>query len=163
MPALDAAERGDVFITVTGGRDALTREHFERMKDGAVLANAGHFDVEINLTDLRAVATGGRREVRPLVEEYDLGGRRLNLLASGRVANLAAAEGHPAAVMDMSFANQALAVEYLAGEGRGLGPGVHPVPEAIDNEIARLKLSALGVEIDQLTPAQEEYLRGWTP
>ncbi len=161
MPALAAAERGDVFITVTGGRDALGREHFERMKDGAVLANAGHFDVEINLEDLRAVATGGHREVRPLVEEYDLGDRRLNLLASGRVANLAAAEGHPAAVMDMSFANQALAVEYLAGAGRDLGPGVHPVPEAIDNEIARLKLESLGVQIDELTPAQREYLRGW--
>jgi adenosylhomocysteinase len=163
MPALAAAERGDVFITVTGGRDVLARAHFERMKDGAVLANAGHFDVEINLGDLRDLATGGHREVRPLVEEYDLDGRRLNLLASGRVANLAAAEGHPAAVMDMSFANQALAVEYLAGEGRELEPGVHPVPEAIDAEIAGLKLASLGVEIDTLTPEQREYLRGWDP
>ncbi|MBX5469702.1 MAG: adenosylhomocysteinase [Thermoleophilaceae bacterium] len=161
MPALAAAERGDVFITVTGSRDVLRREHFERMKDGAVLANAGHFDVEISLPDLERVATGGRREVLPLVDEYDLGGRRLNLLAKGRVVNLAAAEGHPAAVMDMSFANQALAVEYLVTHGGSLGPGVHPVPEAIDREVARLKLGALGVEIDTLTPDQERYLHSW--
>jgi adenosylhomocysteinase len=139
----------------------LRGEHFARMKDGAVLANAGHFDVEIDLEELRAAATGGRRQVRPLVEEHDLGGRRLHLLAEGRVVNLAAAEGHPAAVMDMSFANQALAAEHLVRDRGSLSPGVHPVPPAIDREIARLKLASMDVEIDSLTPEQEEYLRSW--
>jgi adenosylhomocysteinase len=161
MPALAAAERGDVFVTVTGARDVLTREHFERMKDGAVLANAGHFDVEISVPDLRDLAVGGVREVRPLVEQYDLGGRRLNLLARGRVVNLAAAEGHPAAVMDMSFALQALCVEELVRHGEGLEPRVHPVPGHIDREVAALKLAALGVEIDTLTPEQAVYRRSW--
>ena len=156
MPALVAAERGDVFVTVTGARDVLTTEHFRRMKDGAVLANAGHFDVEIDLAALRALSVG-RREVRPLVEEHDLGDRRLNLLAAGRVVNLAAAEGHPAAVMDMSFALQALVAEHLARHGRELAPAVHPVPAAIDDEVARLKLASLGVEIDALTPEQRAY------
>ena len=161
MPAVDAAARGDVFVTVTGARDVLTREHFARMKDGAVLANAGHFDVEISVADLRELATGGVREVRPLVEEYDLGGRRLNLLAQGRVVNLAAAEGHPAAVMDMSFALQALCVEELVRHGADLAPGVHPVPAHIDREVAALKLAALGVQIDTLTPEQAVYRRSW--
>jgi adenosylhomocysteinase len=161
MPALEAAARGDVFVTVTGARDVLTREHFERMKDGAVLANAGHFDVEISVADLRAQATGGVREVRPLVEEFDLSGRRLNLLARGRVVNLAAAEGHPAAVMDMSFALQALCVEELVRAEERLPPGVHPVPSHIDREVARLKLAALGVRIDELTPEQAVYRRSW--
>jgi adenosylhomocysteinase len=132
------------------------------MKDGAVLANAGHFDIEIDLAALRAAATGGVHEVLPMVEQYDLGGRRLNLLASGRVVNLAAGQGHPAAVMDMSFANQALAVEHLVRHPGKLGPGVHPVPEAVDREVARLKLVSLGVEIDVLTDVQREYLRRWT-
>jgi adenosylhomocysteinase len=158
MPALAAAERGDVFVTVTGGRDVLRAEHFSRMKDGAVLANAGHFDVEIDLEALRAGASSVR-EVRPLVEQYVVDGRRLNLLAGGRVVNLAAAEGHPAAVMDISFALQALAAEALARGG--LGPGVHPVPEGIDREVAALKLASLGVEIDSLSAEQERYLRGW--
>jgi adenosylhomocysteinase len=158
LPALAAAERGDVFVTVTGGRDVLRAEHFARMKDGAVLANAGHFDVEIDLEGLRAAASGVR-EVRPLVDQYVVDGRRLNLLAGGRVVNLAAAEGHPAAVMDISFALQALAAEELA---RGdLGPGVHPVPEGIDREVAALKLASLGVEIDSLSEEQQRYLRGW--
>jgi adenosylhomocysteinase len=161
MPALEAAERGDVFVTVTGARDVLTRAHFERMKDGAVLANAGHFDVEISVPDLRELAVGGVREVRPLVEEYDVGGRRLNLLARGRVVNLAAAEGHPAAVMDMSFALQALCVEELVRHGGELRPGVHPVPAHIDREVAALKLAALGVRIDELTPEQAVYRRTW--
>ena len=161
MPAVDAAARGDVFVTVTGARDVLTREHFARMKDGAVLANAGHFDVEISVADLRELATGGVRDVRPLVEEYDLGGRRLNLLAQGRVVNLAAAEGHPAAVMDMSFALQALCVEELVRHGADLAPGVHPVPAHIDREVAALKLAALGVQIDTLTPEQAVYRRSW--
>jgi len=158
MPALVAAERGDIFVTVTGNRDVLSRPHFERMKDGALLANAGHFDVEIDLAALRAAA-GEPRDVLPLVTQFDLGGRRLNLLASGYVVNLAAGQGHPAAVMDMSFANQVLAVEHLVSAG--LGPGVHPVPDAVDREVARLKLASLGVEIDTLSEEQAAYLRGW--
>ena len=161
LPALQAAERGDVFVTVTGSRDVLSREHFARMKDNAVLANAGHFDVEIALGDLVGMAVGPPRRVRPLVEQYDLGGRRLNLLARGRVVNLAAAEGHPAAVMDVSFAIQALTCEHLVRHRGELGPGVHPVPDSIDRETARLKLAALGVTIDELTEPQRRYLRGW--
>jgi adenosylhomocysteinase len=161
MPALQAAERGDVFVTVTGSRRVLRREHFERMKDGALLANAGHFDVELDLDDLRGLATGVR-EVRPLVEQYQLAdGRRLNLLAHGRVVNLAAAEGHPAAVMDVSFALQALCIEELVRRGDELAPGVHAVPERIDREVGLLKLAALGVEIDQPTPDQEHYRESW--
>jgi adenosylhomocysteinase len=162
MPALTAAERGDVFVTVTGNRDVLSRAHFARMKDGAVLANAGHFDVEIDLKALGEAADGAPHEVLPLVTQYDLGDRRLNLLASGRVVNLAAGQGHPAAVMDMSFANQVLAVEHLVAHGAELGAGVHPVPEAVDREVARLKLASLGVEIDALTEEQASYLRGWS-
>ena len=162
MPALEAAERGDLFVTVTGSRAVLRREHFERMKDGAVLANAGHFDVEIDLDVLRELADGGVRQVLPLVEQYDLGGdRRLNLLAQGRVVNLAAGEGHPAAVMDMSFANLALAVEHLVLNGDALEHKVLDVPKELDEEIARLKLESLGVEIDELTPEQQDYLSSW--
>jgi adenosylhomocysteinase len=160
MPALAAAERGDIFVTVTGSKSVLRREHFERMKDGAVLANAGHFDVEIDIGDLTELATSVR-EVRPLVEQYEVEGRRLHLLARGRVVNLAAAEGHPAAVMDVSFALQALCVEHLLRRRGELAPGVHPVPAAIDREVARLKLASLGVEIDALTPDQEAYLHAW--
>ena len=122
----------------------LGAEHFERMKDGAVLANAGHFDIEIDLAALREPSPAAPREVLPMVEQYELGGRRLNLLASGRVVNLAAGQGHPAAVMDMSFANQALAVEHLVRHPGKLAAGVHPVPEAVDREVARLKLESLG-------------------
>jgi adenosylhomocysteinase len=162
MPVLDAAARGDVFVTVTGGRDVLRGEHFERMKDGAVLANAGHFDVEIKLEDLRALATGGRRAVLPLVEQHTLGdGRRLNLLAHGRVVNLAAGEGHPASVMDISFAAQALCVEHLVRHAGELQPRVLQVPEEIDGEVARLKLDSLGVRIDALTDAQRVYRSAW--
>jgi adenosylhomocysteinase len=160
LPALAAAERGDVFITVTGGRDVLRAEHFERMKDMAVLANAGHFDVEIDLEALRAGADSVR-EVRPLVEQYVFGDRRLNLLAGGRVVNLAAAEGHPAAVMDISFALQALAAETLARRAGELQPGVHAVPEEVDREVAALKLASLGIAIDTLSEEQERYRRGW--
>jgi adenosylhomocysteinase len=162
LPILQAAARGDVFVTVTGGRDVLRAEHFERMKDGAVLANAGHFDVEIKLADLRALGSGGRREVLPLVEQYTLGdGRRLNLLAAGRVVNLAAGEGHPAAVMDLSFAAQALCVEHLVVHAGELAARVLAVPEAIDVEVARLKLDSLGVEIDELTAEQRVYRSAW--
>jgi adenosylhomocysteinase len=161
MPAHDAAQRGDLFITVTGGRAVLGREHFERMKDGAMLANAGHFDVEIAVDELAALAVN-RSAVLPLVEQFELAsGRRLNLLAQGRVVNLAAAEGHPAAVMDMSFANQALSVEHLARHGASLERRVLPVPPEIDREVARLKLESLGIEIDELTVAQREYLTSW--
>ena len=162
MPALAAAGRGDVFVTVTGSRGVLGAPHFERMKDGAVLANAGHFDIEIDLPALRAAADDAPVEVLPMVEQYTLGERKLNLLASGRVVNLAAGQGHPAAVMDMSFANQALAVEHLVRHPGELGPGVHPVPEAIDRAVARLKLESLGVEIDELTAEQRDYLRSWS-
>jgi adenosylhomocysteinase len=162
MPAVVAAERGDVFVTVTGSRGVLGARHFERMKDGAVLANAGHFDIEIDLEALRAAADGPPREVLPMVEQYAVGDRKLNLLASGRVVNLAAGQGHPAAVMDMSFANQALAVEHLVRHPGELAAGVHPVPEAVDREVARLKLESLGVEIDELTAEQRDYLRSWS-
>ncbi|HLM49813.1 MAG TPA: adenosylhomocysteinase [Solirubrobacteraceae bacterium] len=150
MPSLVAAERGDVFVTVTGARDVLGPEHFARMKDGAVLANAGHFDVEVDLAGLRDAASGDPRPVLPLVDQYDLGDRRLNLLARGRVVNLAAAEGHPAAVMDMSFALHALVAESVA-RGPRRAPGVHPVDPGVDREVARLKLASLGVEIDEST------------
>jgi adenosylhomocysteinase len=162
MPSLQAAIRGDIFITVTGAPAVLGRDHFERMKDGAVLANAGHFDVEIDLGALRELSGAAGRRVRPLVEQYTLpDGRSLNLLASGRVVNLAAGEGHPASVMDLSFALQALSVEHLAaGEGK-LPAGVQPVPDDIDREVARLKLASLGVQLDELTAEQRRYRRSW--
>jgi adenosylhomocysteinase len=158
MPALEAAARGDVFITVTGVPGVLGAEHFARMKDGATLANAGHFDVEIDIAGLGEE----RREVLPLVEQFSLGDRRLNLLARGRVVNLAAGQGHPAEIMDISFALHALAVEWLAREGAGLPAGIQPVPEALDHEVARLKLAALGVSIDSLSPEQEAYRSSWS-
>jgi adenosylhomocysteinase len=162
MPVMEAARHGDVLVTVTGSRRVLRGEHFKRMKDGALLANAGHFDVEIDLDELRAAAVDVR-EVRPLVRQYELrGGRRLNLLAEGRVINLAAAEGHPAAVMDVSFALQALCVEELVRRGAELAAGVHPVPPRIDTEVARLKLAALGVQIDEPTTEQSDYRESWT-
>ena len=167
MPVLEAAAFGDVFITVTGGRGALRGEHLSRMKDGAVLANAGHFDVEIDLVALRGLASGPPRDVRPLVEQYEIPSdppdppRRLNLLARGRVVNLAAAEGHPAAVMDVSFALQALVAEHLARTGGDLEPVIHPVPSAIDHEVARLKLASLDVRIDTLDDDQRAYLRSF--
>ncbi|HEY1590736.1 MAG TPA: adenosylhomocysteinase [Solirubrobacteraceae bacterium] len=163
MPALEAAARGDMFVTVTGSRRVLRGEHFERMKDGALLANAGHFDVEIDLDELRALAIGGVRAVRPLIDQYVLAdSRRLNLVAHGRVVNLAAGEGHPAAVMDVSFALQALCVEELVRNGSKLARAVHQVPDSIDREVGRLKLAALGVAIDEPTPEQEDYRESWT-
>jgi adenosylhomocysteinase len=161
MPGLAAAARGDVFITATGGRDVVRREHYELMRDGALLANAGHFDVEFDLPALRAYAPEPRR-VRPHVEQHLApDGRRLHLLAEGRVVNLAAAEGHPAAVMDVAFANQALAAAYLVAHADELAPRVHDVPRALDEEVARLTLAALGVELDALTPDQQAYLTAW--
>jgi adenosylhomocysteinase len=162
MPALEAAARGQVFVTVTGSRAVLGAEHFARMPDGAVLANAGHFDVEIDLEALRAAATGGVRQALPLVSQYDLGDLLLNLLADGRVVNLAAGQGHPSSVMDMSFANQALAAEHLARDGAGLPRAVLPVPAAVDEEVARLKLASLGVRIDAHSPEQERYVHHWS-
>jgi adenosylhomocysteinase len=162
MPMRDAARVGDVFITVTGDKGVLRQEHFEVMKDGAVLANSGHFDVEIDTVGLRRMAASDPRRIREFVDEFTLlDGRRINLLAEGRLVNLAAAEGHPAAVMDMSFANQALSVEWLVQNREGLVPRVYPVPEAIDLEVARLKLASMGVEIDQLTEEQAAYLTSW--
>jgi adenosylhomocysteinase len=159
MTALQAAALGEVFITVTGAPDVLRREHFMRMRDGAVLANAGHFDVEINLDELRALASGPPREALPLVDEYDLDGLRLHVVAKGRVVNLAAAEGHPASVMDLSFAAQALAVAGIAAGDCAAAPGVHAVAASVDQEVARLKLASLGIEIDTLSSEQERYLR----
>jgi adenosylhomocysteinase len=163
MPALEAAARGDIFVTVTGSRKVLRGEHFAVMKDGALLANAGHFDVEIDLEELSAAAGGEARQVRPLVQEYKMAdGRRLNLLARGRVVNLAAAEGHPASVMDVSFALQALSLEALVREPAAFAPGVHAVPDEIDREVGRLKLAALGVHIDVSTASQDDYRRTWS-
>ena len=162
MPMADAVAQGDVLVTVTGNTGVIRREHFERMKDGAILANSGHFNVEIDLEALAGLARA-RRIVRPLVEEYELAdGRRVFVLGEGRLINLAAAEGHPAAVMDMSFANQALSVEHLVRERGRLERRVYRVPEEIDRAIARLKLASMGVAIDALTPAQEAYLGSWT-
>jgi len=157
----EAARDGDIFVTVTGDVNVLDRQHFEAMKDGAILANSGHFNSEINLKALDQLATGVR-QVRPSVQEYKLGdGRRLHVLAEGRLINLAAAEGHPAAVMDMSFANQALCAEYMAKYAKTLESKVYDVPADIDAEVARLKLKAMGIEIDTLTQEQERYLSSW--
>lgn len=161
MTVADAAKEGDVFITATGNIHVLRREHFEHMKDGAIIANTGHFNVEIDIPGLDEL-TDGSREVRPFVQEYSLrNGRKVYLLAEGRLLNLAAAEGHPAAVMDMSFANQALSAEYMAKNAASLDNTVYVVPEDIDAEIARLKLYSMGVEIDALTEEQEKYLASW--
>jgi adenosylhomocysteinase len=160
QPMAQAAEHGDVFITVTGNRDVIRAEHLARMKDGAILANSGHFDVEIDVRALAKLAVEVHRDVRPQADEYVLAdGRRLVLLAEGRLVNLAAAEGHPAAVMDMSFADQALTCEWLVGQD--LVPGVYDVPKEIDTEVAGLKLASMDVEIDALTSVQEEYLSSW--
>jgi adenosylhomocysteinase len=161
MPLRDAARIGDMFVTVTGDRDVIGRQHMEVMRDGAVMANAGHFDVEIDKAALEGLASSKRR-LREFVDEYRLAdGRRLHLLAEGRLVNLAAAEGHPAAVMDMSFANQALSVEWVVKNKGSLSPGVYPVPVEIDVEVATLKLRAMRIEIDELTVEQQEYLRSW--
>jgi adenosylhomocysteinase len=160
LPMSAAAVAGDIFITATGNRGVLRAEHFEVMKDGAILANAGHFDVEVDVVALAALSVEVHRRVRPHVDEHLMADdRRLLLVAEGRLANLAAAEGHPASVMDVSFAVQALTLEWLVGQT--LKPGVYQVPEAIDTEVARTKLAALGVALDDLTPEQERYLSTW--
>jgi adenosylhomocysteinase len=161
LPMAKAAEVGDVFVTATGDKGVIRQEHMAVMKDGAILANTGHFNVEIDIPALRGMATESR-EARQFVDEFVLAdGRRLYLLADGRLVNLAAAEGHPAQVMDMSFANQAFAAEYIVGNAASLERKVYDVPEEIDNEIARLKLATLGIEKDELTPEQEKYLASW--
>jgi adenosylhomocysteinase len=162
MPTARAAEIGDVFVTVTGNKAVVRREHFVRMKDGAILANSGHFNVEIELDALAAMATS-RRTMRPFVEEFVIGGgRRIYVLGEGRLINLAAAEGHPAVVMDMSFANQALAAEHIVKHGGSLERKVHIVPREIDRDIARLKLASMDIHVDELTSEQESYLASWT-
>jgi adenosylhomocysteinase len=161
MAMRQAASIGDIFITVTGGLKAIGREHIEVMKDGAIIANSGHFNVEIDIQALEEMAEG-KRAVRPFVDEYLMeDGRRLNLLAEGRLINLAAAEGHPSAVMDMSFANQALTVEYLKQSAHALERKVFPVPREIDQDVGRLKLQAMGITIDSLTDEQISYLESW--
>ena len=161
MPMQDAAKEGDIFITVTGGMSAIDEEHIKVMKDGAIVANSGHFNVEINIPALEKMAAS-KRTVRKFVEEYKLkDGRNICLLGEGRLINLAAAEGHPSSVMDMSFANQALSLEHLAKEGNTLIPGVYPVPKDIDKNIAEMKLNSLGINIDKLTAEQERYLSSW--
>jgi len=161
MPAPEAVRLGDVFVTVTGNIHVLALDHFRSMKNGAIVANSGHFNVELDLDSLRK-ETKSVRTVRPFVEEYTLpSGKQIFVLGEGRLINLAAAEGHPAAVMDMSFANQALGIEYLLSHARELKPNVYPIPKALDQEIARLKLEALGVRIDTLTPEQSAYLASW--
>src|SRR5438093_226512 len=161
MTVGEAAPWGELFITATGNINVFRREHFAAMREGAIMANSGHFDAELDLPALREMAEGHVRDVRDNVQEFDLGGKRINLIAEGRLVNLGAAEGHPAAVMDMSFANQALSAEYVAGHHAELEPKVYVVPEAIDAEVARLKLAALGVAIDEMTPEQRAYVSSW--
>jgi len=161
MPSLDAARTGDIFVTITGGMNAIDKPHFQLMKDGAILANSGHFNVEINIPALESLSTH-KRTLRPFVEEYTLQDRRrIILLAEGRLINLAAAEGHPASVMDMSFANQALCAEYIFSLKERLTAQVYPVPPEIDREVGRLKLLSMGITIDKLTPEQGQYLESW--
>jgi len=161
MPMAEAAKAGDIFCTVTGNKDVLRKEHFKLMKDGAIICNSGHFNVEISLDDIAALAKK-RRTVRDFIEEFTMpDGRRINVLAEGRLINLAAAEGHPSCVMDMSFANQALSAEYIVGHHKKLENRVYPVPRDIDENIAKLKLAAMDIKIDRLTKEQERYLASW--
>ena len=161
MPMAEAVKEGDVFITVTGNKNVIRQEHFEKMKSGAIVCNSGHFNVEIDIPALEKLSTG-KRQVRPLVDEYQMrDGRKAYLIGEGRLVNLATAEGHPAAVMDMSFANQALSLEYLCSNAKTLKPQVYVVPEHLDKEIARLKLESMGHRLDKLTPEQERYLASW--
>ena len=161
MPLKDACKKGDVFVTLTGDAGVIRKEHFELMRDGAIVANSGHFNVELDIPALERLS-GSKRRIREFVDEYTLrSGRRINLLGEGRLVNLAAAEGHPASVMDMSFANQALCCEYVAKNYKKLEHKVYKVPEVIDKNISRLKLESLGIKIDSLTKEQEKYLNSW--
>lgn len=162
MPMMDASKIGDIFCTVTGDINVVDQRHFEVMKDGAIVANSGHFNVEINIPGLQGMSKGDPKLVRPFVEQYETkDGRKINILAEGRLINLASAEGHPASVMDMSFANQALAAEFMVKNAKTLEKRVYSVPAEVDAEIARIKLSAMGVKIDTLTPEQVKYLNSW--
>jgi adenosylhomocysteinase len=161
MTVGEAAPWGELFVTATGNVNVFRREHFAAMKDGAIMANSGHFDAELDLKALREMAEGHIRDARENVQEFDLGGKRVHLIAEGRLVNLGAAEGHPAAVMDMSFANQALSAEYVAKHHAELRPQVYTVPEAIDAEVARLKLAALGITLDEMTAEQKAYVSSW--
>jgi adenosylhomocysteinase len=163
MPLKQAAKIGDVFVTVTGNKNVLDAEHFEVMKDGAMLSNSGHFDAEINIPALKKMSKGEPRQVRQWVEQFTIkkDGRKINLLGGGRLVNLAAAEGHPASVMDMSFANQALGAEFMLKNAKTMKPGVYTIPEDVDRQIAKLKLSAMGIKIDKLTKEQAKYLASW--
>jgi adenosylhomocysteinase len=157
----EAAKMGDVFCTVTGNKNVLAKQHFEVMKDGAIVSNSGHFNVEIDIPSLEKMASS-KRTTRNFVEEYALkDGRRINLLGEGRLINLAAAEGHPASVMDMSFADQALSVEFMVKNHATLEKKVYRVPDELDKRVAKLKLESMGIKIDRLTPEQEEYLASW--
>jgi adenosylhomocysteinase len=157
----DAAPQADLVVTATGNINVVDRHHFEAMKSGAIMANSGHFNSEINLKALAEMSGEGRRTLRPFVEEFTFGDKSLIVLGEGRLINLASAEGHPASVMDMSFANQALAAEYIVREGASLENRVYRVPEEIDREIAALKLQAMGIAIDELTAEQDKYLHSW--
>jgi adenosylhomocysteinase len=162
MTMTQASSIGDVFVTVTGNKNVIARKHFETLKSGAILANSGHFNCEIDLEALASVASS-RKEARPFVEEFSMkDGRKLYVLGEGRLINLAAAEGHPASVMDMSFANQALSAEYMAKHHASMENKVYPVPEELDKQVAKMKLESMGFSIDKLTPEQEEYLAGWS-
>jgi adenosylhomocysteinase len=161
MTGVDAARVGDIFITVTGNKHVMRKEHFDGLKDGAILANAGHFDVELDLEVLEEMAKA-RRPVRSNLEEFELAdGRRVLVVAEGRLVNLGAAEGHPADVMEMSFSNQALAAEWLMARAGTLAPGIYTLPEELDREVARIKLASMGAGLDELTVEQQAYLAGW--
>lgn len=156
----EASKIGDIFITVTGNKSVIDKKHFEQMKDGAIVCNSGHFDLEINLQELGKMAKD-KRIIRPFLEEYQLNNKKIFVLAEGRLVNLGAAEGHPAIVMDMSFANQSLAAEYLVKNKGKLKPGVQKLPADIDREIAMLKLKTIGIDIDKLTDEQIKYISSW--
>jgi adenosylhomocysteinase len=161
MTMKDACPLGDVFVTVTGNKSVIARDHFDKLKSGAILCNSGHFNVEIDLEALGKIASS-RKEARPFVEEFSMkDGRKIYVLGEGRLINLAAAEGHPASVMDMSFANQALSAEYMVKNHKSMENKVYSVPEELDKNVAKLKLESMGFSIDRLTPEQEEYLAGW--
>ena len=161
LPMKEAAKVGELFVTLTGNKDVLSGEHFDSMKDGAILCNAGHFDVEISKPDLEGRAAS-IREVRTHIDEYEMqDGRKLYLLAGGRLVNLAAGDGHPAEVMDLTFALQALALRHVVDHGGELSKDIHPVPEELDRYVAHLRLSTMGIEIDTLTASQEAYIAGW--
>src|SRR4030081_820119 len=162
MPMSEAVKEGDIYITVTGNKSVLRAEHFESMKDGAIISNSGHFNVEIDIPPLEKMSSA-KRTTRTFVEEYSLkDGRKINLLGEGRLINLASAEGHPASVMDMSFADQALSVEYMVRNHSKLEKTVYKVPDDLDKRVAKLKLESMGIKIDRLSPEQEEYLAGWS-